>query len=325
MATVVVSDTGGLDFEEALATLRAAGHEAILLETVDPEQVLAAGVGCEALIISYLRVTPALLDGLPQLRVIATTTTGTDTIDLADTRARGIEVRPLPSPASEEVAAHALAGALSIIRELPASHQVAAAGSDDFGAIPVPPRISTLTLGVYGLGRIARNLVTYAAPLFGRIVAYDPFVGEGWPAGVDRVDRPEELFAAANVVSLHAPATAETIGLVNAGTIGRMRSGSYLVNVARGSLVVNEDLLAALGSGRLAGAFLDTTDPEPLPAEHPLCRHPRVQLSPHSAFRSSATLRAYAMLPVEAVLEVLGSSGSVLGSSGPVLGSPRAG
>lgn len=306
MATVVVTDTGGLDFSEALAALRAAGHEAILLDTLDPERVLAEGAGCQALIISYLRVTSALLDGLPQLRVIATTTTGSDTVDTDDARARGIEVLPLPSPASEEVATHALAGALSIIRELPASHEIAAASSDDFSSIPLPPRISALTLGVYGLGRIARNLVAYAAPLFGRIVAYDPFVGDDWPAGVDRVDRPEELFAASDVLSLHAPATAETVGLVNASMLGLMRSGSYLVNVARGSLVVSDDLVAALDSGRLAGAFLDTTDPEPLPADHPLCRHPRVQLSPHSAFRSASTLRAYAMLPVEAVLGVLG-------------------
>ncbi len=306
MATVVVSDTGGLDLSEGLAALRAAGHEAILLDTVDPERVLAEGAGCEALIISYLRVTSALLNGLPRLRVIATTTTGSDTVDHDAARARGIEVHTLPSLASQEVAIHALAGALSIIRELPASHAVAAAGDDDVSPIPVPPRISTLTLGVYGLGRIARHLVNYSAPLFARIVAYDPFVTEGWPAGVDRVDRPEDLFAASDVISLHAPATAETVGLANAAALARMRAGGYLVNVARGSLVVNDDLVAALDSGQLAGAFLDVTEPEPLPADHPLCRHPRVQLSPHSAFRSRSTLRAYAMLPVEAVLGVLG-------------------
>ena len=307
MATVVVTDTGGLDFTDALSSLRSAGHQAMLLDTVDHDRLLTEIPDCEAMIISFARVDAEILDRLPHLRVIATTTTGSDTIDHEATQARGIEVRALPSPASEEVAVHALAGALSMIRELATSHQVAAAGQEDFSQIPVPPRVSTLTLGVYGLGRIARNLVSFATPLFARVIAYDPFVAENWPAGVDRAGTPEELFAATDVLSLHAPATAETVGLVDAAALALLRPGGYLVNVARGTLVVTDDLVAALDSGQLAGAFLDVTDPEPLPADHPLCRHPRVLLSPHTAFRSDATLRAYAMLPVESVLTVLGT------------------
>jgi acetolactate synthase-1/2/3 large subunit len=310
MTTVVVTDTGGLDFTEALATLQAAGHRAVLLGTADPRRLVDEIPDCEALIISYARVDQALLDRLPRLRVIATTTVGADTIDTDAVVRRGIRVATLPSPASEEVAVHALAGALSIICELPASHQVAAAGDDDPSTIPVPPRLSELTLGLFGLGRIAQQLVRIAAPLVARVVAYDPFLAQDWPAAVERLERADDVFGAADVLSLHAPATTETRGLVNERTLALMRPASYLVNVARGSLVVNDDLVAVLDSGHLRAAFLDVTDPEPLPADHPLLHHPRVQLSPHTAFRSAATLRAYAMLPVRTVIEVLSADAS---------------
>jgi len=187
------------------------------------------------------------------------------------------------------------------------SHRVAAAGETNPSGIPVPPRLSELTLGLFGLGKIAQQLARMAGPLVARVVAYDPFLGEGWPEPVERLERPEDLVAAADILSLHAPATEATRGLVDAALLARMQPGSYLVNVARGTLVVNDDLVAALDAGQLRGAFLDVTDPEPLPADSALRHHPRVQLSPHTASRSAATLRAYAMLPAEAVLEVLGS------------------
>lgn len=305
MALVVVTDTGDLDFSPGLAALAAAGHEGIVLETTDPDRIAARAAGAAGLITSYTTVDRALLDRLPEVRVIATTTVGLDRIDLAAAAERGIPVHNLPGLAAEEVALHALAGMLALIRELPASDVEASTGTWDYNRIPLPPRLSELTLGLVGLGRIARQLVRMATPLVARIVAHDPGLpATDWPAGVEPVDL-ATLFATADVLSLHAPSNRDTVGLVNTATLATMRPGSYLVNVARGDLVVTADLLAALDGGTLRGAFLDVVAPEPPAADDPVRRHPRVLRSPHAAFRSAATVRAYVLHPVRTVITAL--------------------
>jgi phosphoglycerate dehydrogenase-like enzyme len=304
MWRVFVTDSGGLDFAPGLAALRYAGHEAELLEASSAAEVAARASGADALIVSFVEVDAVTIAALPELKAIATTTVGVNQIDLPAVRAAGVVVSNLPSLASEEVATHALAGMLALLRELPAAQ--AAAGDWDFTRIPAPPRISELTLGVYGMGRIAQQLVARALPLFARVVGYDPFTpDEHWPAGVERLDESDAVFRAADVVSLHAPATPDTLHAVNARTIELMPEGGYIVNVSRGDLVDGPALVAALDSGRLRGAFLDVLEGEPPRADDPLLRHPRAIVTPHSAFYSAATGRDYVMTAVQNVLDVL--------------------
>ena len=306
MTRVVVTDTGQLDFERGLGALHAAGHQADVLETTDPAEVAGKAADADALIVSFCPIDAELLAALPKLRVIATTTVGVDRIDTRAARQRGIDVCNLPSLASEEVAVHALAGMLTLIREIPSCHREATTGSWDFSRVPMPPRASELTLGLFGLGRIAQRLAALAAPLVGKIVAFDPFLpDEHWPDGVERVSSSDDLFTVSNVLSLHAPATAETRHAVNTRTLGLMPSGSYLVNVARGDLVCTQDVLTAIDAGRLAGAFLDVVDPEPPSPDDPILRHPRVVVTPHAAFYSAATTREYVMVPVRNVIAAL--------------------
>lgn len=306
MTRVVVTDTGQLDFESGLAALRAAGHRADILATSDPAEVAAQAADADALIVSFCPIGADVLDSLPRLRVIATTTVGVDPIDVQAARQRGIDVCNLPSLASEEVAVHALAGILTLVREIPMCRREAAAGSWDFSNVPVPPRASELTLGLFGLGRIAQYLATLAAPLVAQVISFDPFLpDERWPAGVERVTSSEDLFARSNVLSLHAPATADTRQVVNARSLALMPPGSFLVNVARGDLVRTGDLLAAIDAGRLAGAFLDVLDPEPPDRDDPVLNHPRVIVTPHAAFYSAATTREYVMVPVRNVILAL--------------------
>ncbi len=304
MARVCVTDTGDLDFAPGLAALRAAGHDADLLAVSTSAEVVDRAAHADALIVSFVPIDAATITALPNLKVIATTTVGFNHIDVDAARAAGIVVCNMPSLASEEVATHALAGMLALLRELAAAQ---AATSDwDFSRIPAPPRISELTLGVYGMGRIAQQLVARAQPLFGRIVGYDPFMpDEYWPAGVERVTEPDDLFRSSNVVSLHAPATPETRHAVNARTIALMPRGAYVVNVSRGDLVDTPALLAALDEGALRGAFLDVTDPEPPASDDPVLHHARIIVTPHSAFYSTVTGREYVMTPVRNVLDVL--------------------
>ncbi len=303
MARIVITDSGGLDFAPGLAAIEAAGHQADLLDE-DAADLASAVADADGLIVSFRRIDAAVISAAPRLRAIATTTTGLDQIDQEVAKAAGVDVRPLPSPASEEVAAHALAGMLTLLRELPAAREATAVW--DYTRVPTPPRISTLTLGVYGLGRIARKLVERARPSFARVVAYDPYVpAELWPGDVQRADTLDELFRLSNVLSLHAPATAENRHAVDERTLALMPEGAYLVNVARGELVDTGAVIAAVDTGRLRGAFLDVLDPEPPAPDDPVLRHPRIVVTPHAAFSSTATELAYVMVAVENVLDAL--------------------
>ncbi|MDI3417820.1 C-terminal binding protein [Streptomyces luteolus] len=297
---VVMTDTEELDPGPGLRLLSEAGFDARVAGSRDPDAIVAAARDADALIVGYARVDAALLDRLPKVRMLATMSAGHDMIDTAEAARRGLWVANLPDSATEDVAVHALAQGLALIRRLPQADALVRGGgwSEDF--VELPRRASELTLGLVGFGRIARTLARIAAPLFGRVLTYDPHATEG-TAGVEHVDLPT-LTAEADVLSLHTPSTPQTKGMVNGPFLARMRPGSILVNVSRGDLIDPDALLAALDSGHLAGAALDVFPTEPPAADDRLRNHPRLLLSPHSAFLTDASLRAYATEPARNVI-----------------------
>jgi len=133
-------------------------------------------------------------------------------------------------------------------------------------------------------------------------IAHDPFVTEG---DGTRLVSPDELWPRSDVITLHAPATAATHHIVDDTTLRQMKPGAYLVNCARGSLVDHAALLGALDDGRLAGAGLDVTEPEPLPSGHPLLTHPRVIVTPHMASSTVAGRRRLYQEAIDNALAVL--------------------
>jgi D-3-phosphoglycerate dehydrogenase len=144
-----------------------------------------------------------------------------------------------------------------------------------------------MTLGVVGLGRIGKRMAQISRDVFHRVVAYDPYLIDGdFPVFVERIATLDELARQADVVTLHTPLTAETRGMIDRRFFASQRHGSFLVNTARGAVVDVPDLLAALDAGILAGAGLDVLPTEPVPMDSPLVGHPRVVLTPHSAFFS---------------------------------------
>lgn len=306
MAKITITDRGALDPTDAIAYLEAQGHEVTLLDTLDPATLIERTPDCEGMIASFIELDAETLRQLPALKVIATTSVGFNKIDVNVARERGIDVCNMPSVASEEVATHAVAGMLTMLRELRASVEQVEAGEWDYSALPLPPRTSELTLGLFSLGRIARKVAERALPFFDRVVAYDPFVPEdAWQDGVERVHSVDELLAGSDVLSLHALLTDETRGFLNAENLAKLPHGAYIVNVARGELVDDAALIAALDSGQIRSAFFDVLDEEPPGAEHPLVAHPDVLVTPHTAFRSAATLREYFQIPAENVTRLL--------------------
>ncbi|MBO1337983.1 C-terminal binding protein [Streptomyces sp. VRA16 Mangrove soil] len=300
LPVAVITDTEELDPGPAVRLLTEAGFEARVVGSRDPEAIAAAAHDADALIVGYARIDAALLDRMPRVRMLATMSAGHDMIDTAEARRRGLWVANLPHAATEDVAVHALAQALALTRRLPQADAVLRSGgwSTDFAELP--RRAGELTLGLLGMGRIARTLARIAAPVFGRVVAHDPHAAD-WPDGVGRVDL-DTLVADSDILSLHIPSTPATRGMIDGPLLDRMRPGSLLVNVSRGDLVDPGALLAALDSGRLAGAALDVFPVEPPAADDPLRHHPRLLLSPHSAFLSDASQRAYVTEPARNVI-----------------------
>ncbi|MFB6628322.1 C-terminal binding protein [Streptomyces sp. NPDC056362] len=305
----VFTDTDDLDPRPGARLLADAGFEVRVAGSRDPDVLASAAADAVALIVGYARVDAALLDRLPRLRIIATMSAGHDMVDTEAARRRGLWVTHLPDAATEDVAVHALAAALSLVRHLPRADAVVRGGgwSAEFvtqeDGLPMPRRASELTLGLVGLGRIARTFAGLAAPVFGRVAAHDPHADPAhWPAGVERYETLDALAAASDVLSLHLPLTPATHGLVDARLLHRMPPGGFLVNVARGELVDPEALLEAVDTGRLAGAALDVLPVEPPPPGDPLRLHPRIRLSPHSAYLSDASRRAYVCEPAANVI-----------------------
>ena len=186
-----------------------------------------------------------------------------------------------------EVATHALALALALIRNVVAYNRDIAGGRWHYLSSGRLRRASELTLGIVGLGRIGKRMAHVSRNVFRRVVACDPYLIDGdFPAYVERADAGGPVRAVPISVSLHVPLNDETRSIVDATMLSRMRPGSYLVNTARGALVDIDDLLAAVDSGILAGAALDVLPVEPVPADSRLLGHPKVILTPHAAFYS---------------------------------------
>lgn len=276
-----------LDLEKRL--LSEAGHEAVVAAPPcrTPEALTQAAQGVEALVVQEAPITRAVFEALPALKIVSVPQIGVDSIDLDAARDRGVWVANVPTGNVTEVAAHALAMALALLRQLPAFDRSVRAGTWDYEAAGPLRRPGELTLGLLGLGHIGLLVAERAAPVFGRVMAYDPYRDSAaWPAAVARADAMTGLFAESDLVSLHLPLTEESRGLVGRELLAAMRPGSFLVNVSRGPIVDIAGVIDALDSGRLAGAALDVLPQEPPDPSDPILRHPKVLLSPHAAFYS---------------------------------------
>ena len=226
------------------------------------------------------RVPATLIDAAPALRVIARTGVGTDLVDLEAATRRRIPVIVTPGAGANAVAEGALAMMLSLAKALPALDRVVREGRwRERDAVDVRD-LEAARLGIVGLGRIGRRVAELARVFGMDVAAFDPYASAS--GDVALLDLPA-LFERSEFVSLHAPLTDETRGMVDAALLERLPRGAVLVNLGRGALVRSlDDLLAVLESGRLAGVGLDVFDPEPPDVSHPLFADPRVLLSPHA-------------------------------------------
>ena len=267
-----VFSTGGVDLVEA--------------QCKSEDDLIAAARECDALLLQYAPVTDRVLAALPRIGLVSRYGAGFDTIDTEACRRHGVWVANSPDYGVGEVATHALAMTLALIRHLMIYDRDVKAGQWHYLSPGKIRRASLMTVGVLGLGRIGKRYAALARECFARVIACDPYLSDAdFPPYVQRVGL-TELFEQADAISLHVPLNDETRGMVDASLLAKLKPGSVLINTARGGVVDIDALRAALDDGRLDGAGLDVLPSEPIAPQHPLARHPRVLLTPHAAFYS---------------------------------------
>lgn len=240
------------------------------------------------MITPYARLTADDFPKMVKCRAVIRYGIGYDNIDVDAAALAGIPVSIVPGTASEEVASHAFAMGLALARRLPAG-DAAIRNQDWAGVIGFDtPVLSSLKVGVVGMGRIGRQVARMYSAVGANVRAYDPFATEGSVeyAGLT------EILENSDVVSLHLPLNDETRHLISKDVLDRMRRGAVVVNVSRGGLIDEIALAEALESGHIAGAGIDTFAQEPLDAQHPLRLAPNTILTPHIAWRSDRSTDA---------------------------------
>ncbi|MDX1891551.1 C-terminal binding protein [Mycolicibacterium sp. 050158] len=290
----------GDDPTPGMDLLRANGFQVDYAQSRDPDVIAAAARDATALLVGYAPIDEALLERLPKLRVISLLSNGSDNVDVEAASRRGIWVATVGPVASEEVATHAWALTLALIRRLPYFMRSGVEHPWDARPTEAPRRLSELTVGILGLGSIGRRYAEFASAAVRRVVAAER-PGAAAVPGVGTAPYAEVL-AVSDVLGVFLPLTKDTRGLLDASAYARMPRGAHVVNVSRGAVVDADALLAAVDSGHLAGAALDVFEQEPLPASHPLLEHPRVITTPHVGFLSDITDAEYVRRQADAVV-----------------------
>ena len=272
----------------AVAGLRARFDVRYDKDLVDrPRELARELVAADALIVrNRTQVDAALLSSAPKLRVVGRLGVGLDNIDVAACKARGIEVIPATGANAQAVAEYVIATAMTLLRLIPGATRQVAAGEWPRPALSNGREIAGKTLGLVGVGSIGRLTAKLGRAVGMDVVGHDPQLAADDPAWADSGVAPRPLadvLAVADVVSLHVPLTVATRHLVDAARLAAMKPDAILVNTARGGVVDEGALAAALRSGRLGGAALDVFADEPLRGGSPLAGCPNLILTPHVA------------------------------------------
>ena len=312
--------------ESGLQLLTRAGLAADVRTDLTREALLA-GIGeYEGLIVrSATQVNRELLEAGKKLRVVGRAGVGLDNVDVKAATERGVLVVNAPSGNVVSAAEHTVAILLALLRRVPEAQASLKAGEWKRSKF-VGTELQGKTVGLVGLGQVGARVAARLAPWGVRLVAFDPYISEERATELGVVlSGLDDLLGASDIVSLHTPNTPETTGLMNAERIGKMKQGAILVNCARGALVDEAALLAALDAGKLAGAALDVFATEP-PKDFTLVKHPKVVATPHLGASTVEAQDRVATETVEMLVQALGGSPFVpaVNLPFPAGGDPRA-
>jgi D-3-phosphoglycerate dehydrogenase len=288
---IAVTDSPFPSLDPALAALKRVDPELRMAKSASADDILVVARDADAMLVTYAKLPGELLKQLKRCKVIGRFGLGVDNIDTPAAAQLGITVTYVPDYCLREVSDHAMALLLALARKIPFSNRLVQSGRWEVPPIVPLRRLEGQVLGLVGFGNIPRALAPKAAAFGLKVITHDPFVSAdvARALGVENTSF-EDLLDRSDFVSVHAPLLPATRGLMNADAFARMKKGAFLVNTARGPLVDETALVAALDSGHLAGAALDVVTVEPLAKDSPLLGRDNVILTPHTAFYSVEAL-----------------------------------
>jgi D-3-phosphoglycerate dehydrogenase len=310
---VVVTDYVEPDLKWEAAEMARRGLEFAChqLKFTSTASVVAATRDADVVVVNMVPITPQVVAGWKECRLVIRHGVGYDNVDLAALAQARIPLCYIPDYCTEEVAEQAIAMILACARKIVWSRRVldesSANGTWDFaGTIPVF-RVAGKTVGVLGCGRIGSRVYQKLASFGVRFLIADPYLGKERKEelGIEVVDA-ETVFRESDFVTVHTPLNAETRNIVRAETLRQMKPAAYLINTARGPLVDSKALAEALRQGVIAGAAIDVFDIEPPPPDHPLFHAPNLVLTPHLAWYSEEAawrIRELILLEIDRFLE----------------------
>ena len=279
---IITMDQGDMDWSgiQALGQLQTYPRSA-------PQQLVPRSLEADAILINKVMIDAQVISSLPKLKYIGLTSTGTNAVDLDAARARGIVVTNVPGYASNSVAQHVIAFILHFASKIAfyndQVHQGQWTSCPDFCFFPKPLiELVSKKLGIIGYGAIGRQVAQIARSLGMEILPYD------LPQYIDSAECVplDEVFTQADYLTIHCPLTPQTEGLINRERLATMKSTAVLINTARGPIVNEADLAAALAKGTIAGAGLDVLSTEPPSADNPLLSAPNAVITPHVSWGS---------------------------------------
>ncbi len=285
---IVVSDCDHESMQPEEKVFAEAGMTFRMLRCLTEEDLIAECKGANIVLNQYAPFTAKAFAALkPELRQVVRYGVGVNNIDVDAATRFGVQVCNVPDYGVHEVSNHALALILALQRKIPLMNARTKGGAWDYAlAIPIR-RMSTLTVGVIGVGRIGGALARKLEPLGCRVIGYDPAYGPGSPQMQGAEWAPfDRVVSESDFISLHCPLTPQTRRLFDTAVMGRMKRTAVIVNTARGGVIDEAALAAALRSGALAGAALDVVEREPLPADSPLRGLDNCLITPHMAWYS---------------------------------------
>src|SRR5215468_5351035 len=288
---IAVTDSPFPSLDLAKAALARLDPELRTAKSASAEDILAVARDADAILVTYAKLPGELLRQLTRCKAIGRFGLGVDNIDLPAAAELGITVTYVPDYCMHEVSDHAMALLLALARKIPLSNALVQAGRWEMPAVVPIHRLAGRVLGLVGFGNIPRALAPKAKAFGFRVVTHDPYMSAQTlsAAGVEGVSF-DELLATSDFVSIHAPLLPSTRGLFHAEVLRKMKRGAFLINTARGPLLDEDALVAALDSGQLGGAALDVIAVEPLPKDSRLIGRDNVILTPHTAFYSVEAL-----------------------------------
>jgi len=291
MTVIAITDSPFPSLDPAKQALARLNPEYRMAASAGADDILAVARDADAILVTYAKLPGELLQQLTRCKAIGRFGLGVDNIDLPAAKECGIAVNYVPDYCLREVSDHAMALLLALARKVTLANKLVQSGRWEVPPIVPLRRLEGQVLGLVGFGNIPRTLAPKARAFGFNVITYDPYVDAAAAAalGVACVSF-DDLLARSDFISVHAPLQPATRGLMNAKAFAKMKKGAFLINTARGPLVDETALVAALDSGQLGGAALDVVTTEPLAKDSPLIGRDNVILTPHTAFYSVEAL-----------------------------------